>query len=86
MARARQAIRDIDWLKAQGLTDALFRRYIHRDGKSMKGFRSYCENNPNIEFEAANSGNCDRLGYSVKYWNDGPVEEVLQAGLRRFPK
>lgn len=86
MSRARRAVRDIDLLKERGLTDSLFRKHIHHSGKSMQGFRSYCEGNPTSEFRGANAGNCDRLRYAVAHWSDGPIEEVLQAGLRRFPK
>jgi hypothetical protein len=86
MARASQAVRDIDWLMERGLTEMLFQRYVHHQGKSMRGFRSYCESNPGREFQGANAGNCDRLRYAVKHFRDGELEEVLQDGLREHPK
>ena len=86
MSRARQAVHDIELLTKRGLTDALFRQYIHHNNQSMQGFRSYCERNPTIEFRGGNAGNCDRLRYAVKHLDDGPLEEVLRVGLKRPPK
>ena len=85
MSRQEQAISDIKFLEKRGLIDALFKKYIHHDGNSIQSFLHYCESDPSRHFKDGNVGNCERLRYAQRHWDEAEPEEVLKSALKAHP-